>query len=34
MTREKWTEERLNALLTAPSQALIEDMKRLDGDIA
>ena len=33
MTREKWTEERLNALLTAPSQALIEDMKRLDGDI-
>jgi len=28
-----WTEEKLNNLLTTPSQALIEDMKRLDGDI-
>ncbi|MBQ8310062.1 MAG: NAD(P)-dependent oxidoreductase [Clostridia bacterium] len=28
-----WTEEKLNTLLTAPSDALIEDMKRIDGDI-
>lgn len=28
-----WTEERLNDLLTTPSQALVEDMKRLSGDI-
>lgn len=30
---EKWTEEKLDALLTCPSQALIEDMKRIQGDI-
>lgn len=28
-----WTEERLNELLTTPSAALIEDMKRIKGDI-
>ena len=28
-----WTEEKLNALLTAPSQALIDDMKKIKGDI-
>ena len=28
-----WTEEKLNALLTTPSQALIEDMKKIKGDI-
>lgn len=28
-----WTEEKLNDLLTTPSDAIIEDMKRLDGDI-
>ncbi len=29
-----WTEDKLNDLLTTPSQALIEDIKRIDGDIA
>ena len=28
-----WTEEKLNQLLTTPSQALIEDMKKIKGDI-
>ena len=28
-----WTEERINALQTAPSAALIADMKKIDGDI-
>ncbi|MBQ9797082.1 MAG: NAD(P)-dependent oxidoreductase [Clostridia bacterium] len=28
-----WTEEKLNELLTTPSEALIEDMKRIKGDI-
>ncbi|MBR5505865.1 MAG: NAD(P)-dependent oxidoreductase [Clostridia bacterium] len=28
-----WTEEKLNSLLTAPSQALIDDMKKIKGDI-
>ena len=28
-----WTEEKLDALLTTPSAALIEDMKKLKGDI-
>ena len=28
-----WTEEKLNELLTTPSEALIEDMKRIRGDI-
>ena len=28
-----WTEEKLDQLLTEPSQALIEDMKRIKGDI-
>ncbi|MCI9626226.1 MAG: NAD-dependent epimerase/dehydratase family protein [Clostridia bacterium] len=33
MKREKWTEERLNHLLTTPSRALVEDMKKIRGDI-
>ena len=28
-----WTEERLNEMLTTPSQALIDDMKKIEGDI-
>lgn len=28
-----WTEEKLNALLTEPSQSLIDDMKKIKGDI-
>ncbi len=28
-----WTEEKLNELLTVPSPALIEDIKKIDGDI-
>ena len=28
-----WTEEKLDELLTAPSQAMIEDIKKIDGDI-
>ena len=28
-----WTEEKLNALQTAPSDALIADMKKIDGDM-
>ena len=28
-----WTEEKLNELLTAPSDALIEDIKKIKGDI-
>lgn len=28
-----WNEEKLNELLTTPSQALIEDMKKIEGDI-
>lgn len=28
-----WTEEKLNTLLTTPSQALVEDMKHIEGDI-
>lgn len=28
-----WTEEKLNELLTTPSDALIEDMKKIQGDI-
>ncbi len=28
-----WTEEKLNEMLTTPSQKLIEDMKRIKGDI-
>lgn len=28
-----WTEEKLNQLLTTPSQALIEDVKKIKGDI-
>ena len=28
-----WTEEKLEALLTEPSDALIEDVKRIKGDI-
>jgi len=28
-----WTEEKLDALLTEPSEALIEDMKKIQGDI-
>ena len=28
-----WTEEKLNELLTKPSAALVEDMKKIKGDI-
>ena len=28
-----WTEEKLNQLLTEPSEKLIEDMKKIQGDI-
>ena len=28
-----WTEEKLNDLLTQPTQALIDDIKKIDGDI-
>ncbi len=28
-----WTEEKLNELLATPSEALIEDMKKIKGDI-
>ncbi len=28
-----WTEEKLNELLTTPSEALVEDMKKIKGDI-
>ncbi|MBQ7399650.1 MAG: NAD(P)-dependent oxidoreductase [Clostridia bacterium] len=28
-----WTEEKLNELLTTPSEALVEDIKKIDGDI-
>jgi len=28
-----WTEEKLNSLLTKPSSALVEDMKKIEGDI-
>lgn len=28
-----WTEQQLNALLTKPSKALVDDMARLKGDI-
>ena len=28
-----WTEDRLNEMLTTPSAALVEDMKRIKGDI-
>jgi len=28
-----WTEEKLDTLLTEPSQALIEDVKKIKGDI-
>lgn len=33
MDRERWTEERLNALLTTPRDVLVEDMKHIKGDI-
>ncbi len=33
MNRQTWTEERLNDLLTTPSDALVEDMKKIKGDI-
>ena len=28
-----WTEEKLNDLLTHPTQTLIDDIKKIDGDI-
>ena len=28
-----WTEEKLNEMLATPSQALIDDMKKIKGDI-
>lgn len=33
MDRESWTEERLNQLLTMPSETLAEDMGKINGDI-
>lgn len=33
MSREKWSEEKLNKLLSTPSDALVEDMKKIKGDI-
>lgn len=33
MSETKWSEQRLNTLLTTPSAALTEDIKKLDGDI-
>ena len=30
---EIWTEDKLDALLTTPSQALVGDVKKLDGDV-
>ena len=33
MNREKWTEEKLNELLATPREALVEDMKKIKGDI-
>ncbi len=33
MQRELWTEEKLNNLLSNPSDALIEDIKKIKGDI-
>ena len=33
MNREKWTEEKLNELLTTPSDALVGDIKKIKGDI-
>ncbi len=29
----KWSEEKLNAMLTTPSDALVEDMKKIEGSI-
>lgn len=31
--QEKWTEEKLDALLTSPSQELVRDMRNLKGDV-
>lgn len=31
--RTKWTEDRLNAMLTTPSDALVQDIQRISGDI-
>lgn len=28
-----WTEEKLEELLAAPTPALVDDMRRIDGDI-
>ena len=28
-----WTEEKLNEILTMPSKQLVEDIKKIDGDI-
>lgn len=33
MASETWTEQKLQTLLTAPSPALVHDMKRIEGDI-
>ncbi len=33
MKREFWTEEKLNELLSTPSDALVEDIKKIKGDI-
>ena len=33
MQRELWTEDKLNKLLATPSDALVEDIKKIKGDI-
>ena len=33
MSRELWTEEKLNDLLSTPSDALVQDIKKIKGDI-
>ena len=33
MKRELWTEEKLDELLSTPSDALVEDIKKINGDI-
>lgn len=33
MSHKLWTEEKLNELLSTPSNALVEDIKKIKGDI-
>ena len=32
-SKRMWTEKKLNDVLTEPTLAMVEDMKRIDGDI-